>query len=234
MSSDPGSAKWVSNQLKRKQKTKIRWYCGLCHVACKDENGYKNHIQSETHLRRELTVGDSGKEFVLGKDDMKFQKKFINFLISKHFGQTCLSHEVYRDLYPLDRGHNVMKGTCWGTLGVFIAHLRRCGLIEAQKGVKGWQIRVSSELYLGSDSEDSETESESAEVPSKESTSESSKKIRIHEPELPIENHSVATNRTDSTKVKFSLATKDRLKKPSPASSSKIQSVFGNDDEESE
>ena len=229
-SSDQGSAKWVSNQLKRKQRTKIRYYCGLCHVACKDENGYKNHIQSETHLRREMTVGDSGKEFNLAKDDMNFQKKFLNFLISKHFGQTVLSHEVYRDLYPLDRGHNVMKGTCWGTLGVFIAHLRRCGLIEAQKGVRGWQIRVSSDLYLGSDSDGSEDVSEPEQI---KPTSDSSKKVRIQqEPVVSLESHSVATSRTDLNKLRFSLGPKETSKAHFP--SVNIPSVFGNDDDESD
>ncbi len=95
---DPGTAKWLSNQIKKKQRTKIRWYCGLCHVACKDENGYKNHIESAPHIRREMTLGDSGKEFTLGREDKNFQKKFINHMISKHFGQTVSAHEAYRDL----------------------------------------------------------------------------------------------------------------------------------------
>jgi hypothetical protein len=232
LSSDQGSAKWLSNQLKRKQKTKIRWYCGLCHVGCKDENGYKNHIESESHVRRELTVGgDSGKkEFTMSSEDKKFQKKFVNVLITKHFGQTVLSHEAYRDLYPLDRGHNVMKGTCWGTLGVFIAHLRRCGLIEAQKGIKGWQIRVSSELHLESDdgSDDESVEREAEEEAVKPKLESSIKKARINEANL--ESHSEATNRIDTTKVKFSFGVKDTTSK-GPASSN-IPSAFGEGESE--
>ena len=209
---EQGSAKWISNEMRKKQRTKIRWYCGLCHVACKDENGYKNHIESAPHLRREMTVGDSGKEFSLVKDDKNFQKKFINHMISKHFGQTVLAHEAYRDLYPLDRGHNVMKGTCWGTLGVFVAHLRRCGLIDAQKGIKGWQIRVSNDLHLGSDLEEESSADDSGSEDEVVDQAKPFKKIRIAKTEIPIEQHSTATSRTDTTKVSFNLGFKGLTK----------------------
>lgn len=126
------------------QKSKIRFYCGLCQIACKDQNGYKCHLETENHLHRELAVTESLRTFVLSSEDKSFRKKFLDHLVAKHFGQTCLAHEVYRDLYPLDRGHNIIKATCWGTLGVFIAQLRKDKMAEANKGVKGWQVRVSS------------------------------------------------------------------------------------------
>eukprot|EP00961_Rhodomonas_salina_P020791 279756-Rhodomonas_salina.1 len=32
--------------------TKLRWYCQLCEKPCRDENGYKCHVSSESHLRQ--------------------------------------------------------------------------------------------------------------------------------------------------------------------------------------
>ena len=228
---DLGSAKFLSNQLKRKQRTKIRWYCGLCHVACKDENGYKNHIESETHLRREINLGDSvgGKEFNLTKEDKSFQKKFVNFLITKQFGQTVLAHEAYRDMYPLDRGHNVIKGTCWTTLGAFVAHLRRCGLIEAQKGLRGWQIRVSSELHLGGkdDDDDDDSGSDSSEELERPVLVKKTKIEKVVE--VPVESHSSASGRTDSTKVTFSMGSGKSVQSAKPSG---IPNAFAHDDDE--
>ena len=44
--------KAVWNRVKAKGLTKLRWYCQLCEKACRDENGYKCHTQSESHLRQ--------------------------------------------------------------------------------------------------------------------------------------------------------------------------------------
>jgi hypothetical protein len=44
--------KAISNRIKAKGLTKLRWYCQLCEKACRDENGYKCHMMSEAHLRQ--------------------------------------------------------------------------------------------------------------------------------------------------------------------------------------
>ncbi len=31
---------------------KLRWYCQMCQKQCRDENGFKCHCTSESHLRQ--------------------------------------------------------------------------------------------------------------------------------------------------------------------------------------
>jgi DNA/RNA-binding protein KIN17 len=204
---DVGSAKWISNQIRKNStKTKIRWYCGLCQVACKDENGYKCHLEHEGHIHRQMAMEDSLRSFKLTKVDREFRKKFLDYITQKHFGKTVLAHEIYRDIYPIDRGHNIMKSTCWGTLGVFIAQLKKEGRIEAQKGLKGWQIRVSSTDFQ--DEEIIEVDEKiGTEKKRKEDNSDecilmlSLKRAKTDE----IKSHTESSERTDSSKVQFSM-----------------------------
>ena len=215
------------------RKTKIRYYCGLCQIACKDENGYKNHIQSESHIRRELVIDESVRSFKLSKEDKKFRKKFIDHLIRKYFGQTVLAHEVYRDLYPLDRGHNVMKSTSWETLGVFIAQLRKDGRIEAQKGVKGWQIRVSDDTILDEVVSSSGEEDQSAD---KVAATRQKRKSSDSNPSTTetIQPRSESSKRMGDGKVAFNLGAKLFVGGAKPVANVAATSAFGADSEDSE
>ena len=208
-----GTAAYISNQIRKNQKTKIRWYCGLCHVPCKDENGYKCHLEHETHIHREQAVQESLRNFTLSKSDIAFRRKFLSHLVTKHFGQTVLAHDAYRDLYPLDRGHLIMKDTCWGTLGVFIAQLKKEGRAEALKGLKGWQVRVSAEDFVDSDDDVDQTgkraDDADEEAGSKRKQENDSIKLislkRVKASD--IEAHSAATTRISDNKVVFALGT---------------------------
>lgn len=199
-----GSAKWMSNQIRKQStKTKIRWYCGLCQVACKDENGYKCHLEHEGHIRRQMAMEDSLREFKPTRDDKLFRKKFLDYIAKKHFGQTVLAHDIYRDIYPIDRGHNIMKGTCWGTLGVFVSQLKKEGRIEAQKGLKGWQIRVSSDQFQESDIEDQEAVEKKSK--SEKVISSDFQQLSLQRGDKVIEQHTESSERVGSDKVQFSL-----------------------------
>jgi DNA/RNA-binding protein KIN17 len=215
---EPGTAAFASNQMRKSQKTKIRWYCGLCHVPCKDENGFKCHLSSEPHLLREQAVDDSLRTFKVTKTDREFRKKFLDFLIAKHFGQTVFAHEVYRELYPLDRPQNIMKGTCWETLGTFIAQLRKEGRLEAHKGVKGWQIRIATEDFGTIEHEsDDDAEKEFPAVAGKRKAEKSESEgfnllhLKRAKEGGEIQKHSESTGRTSENKLVFSLSTSSQF-----------------------
>ena len=230
MKNEAGSAKWASTRIKKGQQTKIRFYCGLCQTACKDENGYKCHLETEGHIHRELAVQESLRSFKLSKEDKVFRRKFLQYLVSKHFGQTCLAHEVYKDLYPLDRGHNIVKATCWETLGVFVAQLRKEGRVEAQKGLKGWQVRVSSSDFHDDDEDNKETSGDGKQSEGKRKKSHSSVSLKIAK--LPMQEHSEATGRVGDQKVAFTLASI-----PSNSSARRTQALpspFSNNSSEDE
>jgi len=153
-------------------------------------------------LRRELVIDESLRTFKVATEDKKFRAKFLDFLVKKHFGQTVLAHDVYRDLYPLDRGHNVMKSTCWETLGVFISQLRKDGRIEAQKGVKGWQIRVSDHAQFEDPSGGEENQASITMVGGLKRKHEAKQDDRK---KVIIAPHSESSKRVSESKVVFNL-----------------------------
>ena len=77
---DPGSTRWVHNKFLRTQ-TKLRWVCGLCNVWCKDENGYKCHLEHENHIRKSANSRQSkAREFKMSPRDEAFATSFVQFL----------------------------------------------------------------------------------------------------------------------------------------------------------
>ena len=185
-------------------QSKLRFFCGLCNVSCKDENGYKCHLKTDKHIQLELYGRDSSsRQYQITEKDKLFREKFLDHLVKRHFGQTVLAHDIYQELHPNDRPHSIMKTTCWQTLGSFVAYLRTEGKVEAQKGTKGWMIRVSQESAF--------IDSEPDPVPLK-------KKIKLESlsTETPvIETKQVPyippepSNRDTRIKVSFKLGKKD-------------------------
>lgn len=203
-----GSAAYAATQMRRNQKTKVRWFCGLCHVPCKDENGFKCHLESETHILKEQAGNESLRKFKLTKGDRAFRRSFLDYLVAKHFGQTVLAHDVYRELYPLDRPQNIMKDTCWETLGVFIAQLRKEGRVEAHKGVKGWQIRVSSNDFEDLESEDDDSHDTSRPIKKRKQgpiTGEACVSTTRNAGPVVSESHSKSTKLSDHVKLNFNF-----------------------------
>jgi DNA/RNA-binding protein KIN17 len=218
---EESTAAFLNQQQRKSQKTKIRWYCGLCHVACKDENGYKCHLEHETHIHREQAVQESLRSFQLTSEDRKFRKRFLEFLATKHFGQTVLAHDIYRELYPLDRGHNIMKSTAWETLGVFVAQLRKEGRLEAHKGLKGWQMRVTSEEFVDSEPDTQKPPPQPLKEKRKDEIEEIS--LKRVKPLDQIESHTASTARVSGEKVSFSLGALKSASRPA------VSSAFGAD-----
>jgi DNA/RNA-binding protein KIN17 len=212
-----GSAKWVSTQMRKNGTTRLRWYCGLCAVGCKDENGYKCHLETDSHIQREMSISESTKTFKLSAKDGAFRKAFLDTLMKRHFGQAVQAHAIYQELYPHDRPHANMKATCWETLGSFIAQLRKEGLLEAQKGLKGWTIRISSEAALeGSEDEDVRVNAKRKEV-----SQTQERVIRSG----PVQEQ-IATKRLDDKKVTFSVG----ALKPKLMNSVPIPDIFDDED----
>lgn len=42
-----GTPKYLANKMKAKGLQKLRWYCQMCQKQCRDENGFKCHINTE-------------------------------------------------------------------------------------------------------------------------------------------------------------------------------------------
>ena len=144
-----GTPKWISNQWKKKGLNKLRWYCGLCKVSCRDANGFQLHLAHEGHLRREVEAAErrttSDRELQYRPDEYSeaLERSFLRYLVRQKLGQRVRAHEVYRAINPDDRQFSIMASTCWETLGRFIVDLRQRGELEAWRDDDGWIVTLS-------------------------------------------------------------------------------------------
>ncbi|KAF8816568.1 zinc finger protein RTS2 [Phlegmacium glaucopus] len=133
-----GTPKYVANKMKSKGLQRLRWYCQVCEKQCRDENGFKCHAASESHLRQMLVVGEHAGSHIAGFSN-QFQSEFVS-LLSRRFGtKRVRANQVYQE-YIADKSHLHMNSTRWVTLTEFVKHLGRSGIARVDETEKGWFI----------------------------------------------------------------------------------------------
>ena len=141
--------------MKSKGLQRLRWYCQVCQKQCRDENGFKCHIQSETHLRQMLVVGENAGRHIADFSG-QFQHDFVQ-LLSRRYALPALltldvlhtvnrfgtkrvkANTVYQEFIH-DKHHQHMNSTRWVTLTEFVKHLGRTGVARVDETDKGWFI----------------------------------------------------------------------------------------------
>ncbi|KAI0263919.1 zinc finger protein RTS2 [Gloeopeniophorella convolvens] len=135
---EAGTPKWLANKMKSKGLQRLRWYCQVCEKQCRDENGFKMHVASETHLRQMIVVGENAGRHIADFSS-QFQSEFVT-LLSRRFGtKRVKANNVYQE-YIQDKSHLHMNATRWVTLTEFIKHLGRSGVAHVDETEKGWFI----------------------------------------------------------------------------------------------
>lgn len=133
-----GTPKYLANAMKSKGLQKLRWYCQVCQKQCRDENGFKCHMSSESHLRQMLVVGENAGRHI-SDFSSQFQSEFVT-LLSRRFGtKRVRANQVYQE-YIQDKHHLHMNSTRWVTLTEFVKHLGRSGIAHVDETEKGWFI----------------------------------------------------------------------------------------------
>jgi len=133
-----GTPKYLANAMKSKGLQRLRWYCQVCQKQCRDENGFKCHAQSESHLRQMLVVGENAGRHISDFSG-EFQSEFVT-LLSRRFGTKRVhANRVYQEFIQ-DKHHLHMNATRWVTLSEFCKHLGRTGVARVDETEKGWFI----------------------------------------------------------------------------------------------
>ncbi|THH10065.1 hypothetical protein EW146_g8489 [Bondarzewia mesenterica] len=133
-----GTPKYLANKMKSKGLQRLRWYCQVCEKQCRDENGFKCHAASESHLRQMLVVGENAGRHISDFSG-QFQSEFVT-LLSRRFGtKRVRANQVYQE-YIQDKHHLHMNSTRWVTLTEFVKHLGRTGVARVDETEKGWFI----------------------------------------------------------------------------------------------
>ncbi|EIM81414.1 uncharacterized protein STEHIDRAFT_125001 [Stereum hirsutum FP-91666 SS1] len=133
-----GTPKYLANKMKSKGLQRLRWYCQVCEKQCRDENGFKCHAASESHLRQMLVVGESAGKHISDYSG-QFQSEFVTLLSRRWGTKRVKANNVYQE-YIQDKHHVHMNSTRWLTLTEFIKHLGRTGVAHVDDTEKGWFI----------------------------------------------------------------------------------------------
>ena len=115
----------------KKGLQRLRWYCQVCEKQCRDENGFKCHTQSESHVRAMLSVGQDPRSHIRDYSD-SFQRDFITLLRTSHREKKVHVNRFYQE-YIADKEHIHMNATRWHSLTEFAAHLGRTGVCRVEE-----------------------------------------------------------------------------------------------------
>lgn len=133
-----GTPKYIANKIKAKGLQKLRWYCQMCQKQCRDENGFKCHMTSESHQRQLLLFADNASKY-LSEFSKEFSDGYLE-LLRRQFGTKRVpANRVYQD-YIAHREHIHMNATEWETLTEFVKWLGREGKCVVDETEKGWFV----------------------------------------------------------------------------------------------
>jgi len=135
---EAGSIKDLSNKLKSKGLQRLRWYCQVCEKQCRDENGFKCHTQSESHVRQiQLVAGNSKK--VISDYSQQFIRDFLLQLRTAHGTKPIHINHFYQE-YIANKEHVHMNATRWTSLTMLAKHLGQEGICRVEETDKGLHI----------------------------------------------------------------------------------------------
>lgn len=104
----------------------------------RDENGFKMHTQSESHVRQMLLVGEDAKKYI-NDYSSQFQRDFLQLLRTAHGEKQVHMNHFYQE-YIANKEHVHMNATKWPSLTEFAKFLGREGICRVEDTEKGLQI----------------------------------------------------------------------------------------------
>ncbi|KAK5064671.1 hypothetical protein LTR84_000505 [Exophiala bonariae] len=129
-----GSTKYIANQMKSKGLQRLRWYCQACSRQMRDENGFKCHVASESHVRQMQVIGEDPRR-AINDFSNQFMKDFIQLLRTGHGEKKVNVNHFYQE-YISNKQHIHMNATKWSSLTEFAKYLGREGICRVDEDEK--------------------------------------------------------------------------------------------------
>ena len=104
----------------------------------RDENGFKMHTQSESHVRQMLLVGEDPKKYINDYSN-QFQRDFLQLLRTSHGEKKVHLNHFYQE-YISNKEHIHMNSTKWPSLMEFAKYLGREGICRVEENDKGIHV----------------------------------------------------------------------------------------------
>ncbi|KAI1729397.1 domain of kin17 curved DNA-binding protein domain-containing protein [Ditylenchus destructor] len=136
---EKGTPKDIAKRIKSKGLQKLRWFCQMCQKQCRDQNGFKCHLTSESHQRQLLLFAENQNSY-LRQFSKEFEGNFMHILRHTFGTKRVRANDVYQD-YIKDKGHVHMNSTVWHTLTGFVLYLGSSGKCKIDENEKGWHIQ---------------------------------------------------------------------------------------------
>ena len=133
-----GSAKDIANRMKAKGLQKLKFYCQMCNKQCRDENGFKCHLTSESHLNN-MKLFCSNATGMLDSFSAEFEKNYLDTLYRRHRTKKMNANGVYQEVIQ-DKEHVHMNATKWATLTDFVQYLGKTGKCVVEETERGWYV----------------------------------------------------------------------------------------------
>ena len=110
----------------------------MCQKQCRDDNGFKCHVQSESHQRQLLLFAETPGKFL-----HNFSKEFTDGymdILKRRFGtKRVKANKVYQE-YIAHKSHIHMNATRWLTLSDYVKWLGRSGQCVVDETEEGWYV----------------------------------------------------------------------------------------------
>lgn len=104
----------------------------------RDENGFKMHVQSESHVRQMLVVGEDPKK-AINEFSRQFHDDFMRQLRTAHGTKSIHINHFYQE-YIGNKEHVHMNATRWPSLTEYAKYLGREGICRVEETDKGLHI----------------------------------------------------------------------------------------------
>eukprot|EP00003_Mantamonas_plastica_P018799 TRINITY_DN3067_c0_g1_i2.p1 TRINITY_DN3067_c0_g1~~TRINITY_DN3067_c0_g1_i2.p1 ORF type:complete len:432 (+),score=190.50 TRINITY_DN3067_c0_g1_i2:672-1967(+) len=133
------TAKAIGNRIKSKGLQKLKFFCQMCQKQCRDANGFKCHLQSESHLRQMKLFGENAGKFINDFSD-QFEQDFMSIVSRRYKTVSVKANSVYNEMIA-HKMHTHMNATKWHTLSDFVKYLGKSGQCVVEDTEKGWYIK---------------------------------------------------------------------------------------------
>ncbi|KAJ5618711.1 hypothetical protein N7528_006822 [Penicillium herquei] len=132
---EAGSVKAIGNRMKQKGLGRLRWYCQICEKQTREANSFKQHLLSESHVRRMALVGEDPKKYIKQYTD-EFVKVFVDGLRTRHGEKAVNINHYYQEVIQ-DKTHVHMSATEFSSLTQFAQYLGKNGICRVEETEKG-------------------------------------------------------------------------------------------------
>ena len=130
--------KQIGKKIKAKGLGQLKFYCQMCQKQCRDQNGFKCHLTSESHLRQ-MELFAQNPEHYLEALSQEFEESFLTLLSRRFNTKRVEANRVYNE-FVQDKDHTHMNSTKWESLSGFVQYLSTSGKVLVDESDKGLYI----------------------------------------------------------------------------------------------